>query len=92
MGIVLSLISVVAGFSMNYQTSRFVGAILKGAQMGAKYLSYIPYKSYAPFIFLLGSGILLALAHRLNLNQQSFFLLWLQLESRSFTGSGSYFL
>jgi len=75
MGIVLSLISVVAGFSMNYQTSRFVGAILKGAQMGAKYLSYIPYKSYTPFIFLLGSGILLALAHRLKLKSTVFLLI-----------------
>jgi 4-amino-4-deoxy-L-arabinose transferase-like glycosyltransferase len=74
-GIVLSLISVVAGFSMNSQTSRFVGAILKGAQMGAKYLSYIPYKSYAPFIFLLGSGILLALAHRLKLKSTVFLLI-----------------
>ena len=76
MGILLSLIPVVAGFSMNSHTSRFVGAILKGAQMGAKYLSYVPYKSSAFFIFLLlGSGILLALAHRLKLKSTVFFLI-----------------
>jgi hypothetical protein len=66
-GIVLYFIPVAAGFSMDPHTPKLVGVILKGAQMGAKYLSYVPYKSYAPFIFLLlGSGIFLALFHLLK--------------------------
>jgi len=66
MGIVLYSIPVVAHFSTDH-TSKLVGAILKGAQTGEKYLSYVPYKSYAPFIFLLlGSGILLLFAYGLK--------------------------
>jgi hypothetical protein len=88
MGIVLSLIPVVAGFSMNFHTSRFVGAILKGAQMGAKYLSYVPYKSSALFIFiLLGSAILLSLAHRLKHKSTVFILIVVIVGITFFCGS-----
>jgi 4-amino-4-deoxy-L-arabinose transferase-like glycosyltransferase len=66
MGIVLYLIPVVAHFSMDH-TSEVSGAILKGARAGENYLSYVPYGSYAPFIFLLlGLGIFLPLAQRLR--------------------------
>jgi 4-amino-4-deoxy-L-arabinose transferase-like glycosyltransferase len=92
MGIVLSLIPVVAGFSMNFHTSRFVGAILKGAQMGAKYLSYVPYKSSAFFIFLLlGSGILLSLAHRLKHKSTVFLLIVVTVGIAFFYGTRSIF-
>lgn len=88
MGIILSLIPVVAGFSMNPHTSRFVGAILKGAQMGAKYLSYVPHKSSALFIFiLLGSAILLSLAHRLKHKSTVFILIVVIVGITFFCGS-----
>jgi 4-amino-4-deoxy-L-arabinose transferase-like glycosyltransferase len=75
-GIVLYFIPTVAGFSMDPHTPKLVGAILKGAQMGAKYLSYVPYKSYAPFIFLtVGTGILLLLAWRLKYKATTFVLI-----------------
>jgi 4-amino-4-deoxy-L-arabinose transferase-like glycosyltransferase len=64
MGVILYSIPLVAHISTDH-TSKVVGAILKGAQRGANYLSYVPYGSYAPFIFLLlGSGILFFLAQR----------------------------
>jgi hypothetical protein len=67
MGIILYLIPLVAGFPINPSTPKFLGAILKGARLGIKYLSYVPYRSFAAFIiFLLGSGILLALSQRLR--------------------------
>jgi hypothetical protein len=50
---VLYLIPVVVGFTMDPYTSRFLGAILKGARTGEKYLSYVPYTSLAPFLFVL---------------------------------------
>ena len=75
MGIVLYLIPVVAHFSMDH-TSKVFGAILKGAQRGANYLSYVPYGSYAPFIFLLlGAGILFFLAQRLKYKATVFLLI-----------------
>lgn len=75
-GIILYLIPVVAGFTMDPHTSRLIGAISKGARTGAKYLSYVPYKSYAPLLFaLLGLGILLPLAHRLKHKSMVFLLI-----------------
>jgi 4-amino-4-deoxy-L-arabinose transferase-like glycosyltransferase len=88
MGIVLYLIPVVAGFSMDPHTSRLVGAILKGARTGAKYLSYVPYKSYAPLLFvLLGLGILLPLAHRLKHKSMVFLLIVLTVGITFFYGT-----
>ncbi len=66
MGVVLYVIPVVAQYSMDHPLT-LTRAILKGAQKGAEYLSYVPYNSYSPFVFLLlGSGILLLLAQRLR--------------------------
>lgn len=65
--IVLHLIPVVAGFSIDPHTSKLIGPILKGARTGAKYLSYVPYNSYAPFLFvLIGLSLSLPLAYRLK--------------------------
>jgi hypothetical protein len=87
-GIGLYLIPLVAGFSMNSQTSRFVGAILKGAQIGAKYLSNVPYKSYVPFIFLLlGSAILLFLTHLLKYKSTVFLVIVITVGIGFFYGS-----
>jgi hypothetical protein len=50
--------------------------IVKGAGLGAKYLSYVPRWSVIPFIFLLlGSSILLSLAHGLRHKSFVFILL-----------------
>ncbi len=66
-GMVLYLIPVVAGFPVDSHASAWVGAILKQARIGAKYLSYVQYKTYAPFIFApLGLSLLLPLVHRLG--------------------------
>jgi len=65
----------VANFSVDHP-SNVLGTILKGAQTGANYLSYVPYASYAPIIFLLlGSDILLALAHCLKHKSTVFLLI-----------------
>ena len=88
MGIVLYSIPVVAGFSTDPHTSRWIGAILKGAQIGTKYLFYVPYKSYAPFIFLpLASGILLLLAQRLKRRSTVFVLIVLTVGGTFFYGT-----
>ena len=74
-GIVFYSIPIAAHFSMDH-TSKLVGTILKGAQMGAKYLSYVPYKSLVLFILLpFGSSILLFLAHRLKYKSTVFLLI-----------------
>jgi hypothetical protein len=74
-GIGLFSIPVVAHFSLDH-TSKLVGAILKGAQKGEMYLSYVSYKSYAPLIFLLlALGILLLLAQRLKRRSTVFVLI-----------------
>lgn len=76
MGIILYLIPLVAGFPINPNTPRLLGAILKGARLGIKYLSYVPYRSFVPFIILLlGSGILLALSQRLKHKLMVFLLI-----------------
>jgi hypothetical protein len=50
--------------------------IIKGAGLGAKYLSYVPRWSVIPFIFLLvGSSILLSLAHGLRYKSLVFILI-----------------
>lgn len=71
MGIVLYLIPFVAGISIDPQASRLVRAILKGARTGANYLSYVPYKTYAPF-FLLSTGLSILLLFAQRLKRRSF--------------------
>lgn len=88
MGIVLYLIPVVAGFSVGPHTPKLVGAILKGARRGAEYLSYVPYKSYAPFIFLtVGAGILFLIAQRLKYKTTTFVLIVLTVGVTFFYGT-----
>jgi hypothetical protein len=87
MGIVLYSIPLVAHFSVGHP-SKLVGAILKGAQRGEMYLSYVPYKSYAPFIFLPpGLGILLLLAQRLKRRSTVFVLIVLTVGITFFYGT-----
>ena len=86
-GTVLYAIPAVANLSPD-QRSTWVGAILKGAQTGEKYLSYLPYKSYAFFIFgLPGLGILLVLAHRLKQKSTVFLLIVLAVGISFFYGT-----
>jgi 4-amino-4-deoxy-L-arabinose transferase-like glycosyltransferase len=88
MGIILYLIPVVAGFSIDSHTSRLAGTILKEIQIETEYLSYVPYKSYAPFIFIfLGAGILLALAHFLKRRSMAFLLIVLTVGIGFFYGT-----
>jgi 4-amino-4-deoxy-L-arabinose transferase-like glycosyltransferase len=57
----------VANFSVEPSTPKILKTIVKGAGLGAKYLSYVPRWSVIPFIILLvGSSILLSLAHGLR--------------------------
>jgi hypothetical protein len=87
-GAVLYLIPVVAGLSMDPYTFRLVGAISKGARVGEKYLSYIPFKSYAPFVFVIfGLGILLSLAQRLKRRSIVFLLIVLTIGITFFCGT-----
>lgn len=67
MGVFLYVVPAVANFSVDPSTPKIVKSIVKGAGTGAKYLSYVPRWSIIPSIFLLvGSGILLSLAHGLK--------------------------
>jgi 4-amino-4-deoxy-L-arabinose transferase-like glycosyltransferase len=87
-GAVLYLIPVIAGFSMNPHTSKLLGAILKGARTGEKYLSYVPYASFAPFLFALPVlSILLPLAHRLKYKSMAFLLIVLTVGIGFFWGT-----
>jgi 4-amino-4-deoxy-L-arabinose transferase-like glycosyltransferase len=86
-GIGLSSIPVMAHFSVDH-TSKLVGGILKGAQKGEMYLSLVPYKSYAPFIFLSpGLGILLLFAQRLKRRSTVFVLIVLTVGITFFYGT-----
>ncbi len=74
-GIASFLIPIIANFSIDPHTSRLSGAILKEARAGAKYLSYVSYESYLPFlVVILSLGILLPIAHRL-MHRSTVFLL-----------------
>lgn len=76
MGIVLYIIPVVAGFSLSAGAPHWIASILKGARRAADYLSYVPFKSYGPFIFLLPvSAALLGLAQRLRRRALVFLLI-----------------
>lgn len=74
--IILNLIPIVVGFSIDPHSSSLIRTILNSAQIGAKYLSYVHYKSYFPFLFvLLGLGFLLILAQRLRHKSAVFFII-----------------
>jgi len=76
MGMFLYLVPAIANFSVEPSTPKILKMIVKGAESGAKYLSYVPRWSVIPFIILLmGSGILLSLAQRLRYKSLVFILL-----------------
>jgi hypothetical protein len=76
MGIFLFMAPALANFSIDLSTPQLLKMIVKGAGLGAKYLSYVPRWSVIPFIFLLlGSSILLSLAHGLRHKSFVFILL-----------------
>jgi 4-amino-4-deoxy-L-arabinose transferase-like glycosyltransferase len=76
MGIFLYVVPAVANFSVDPSTPKIVKSIVKGAGLGAQYLSYVPRWSVIPFVFLLvGSGILLSLAHGVRYKSVVFILL-----------------
>ncbi len=67
MGIFLCAIPAIANFSVGPSTPKILKSIIHGAGSGAKYLSYVPRWSVIPFsILLVGSSILLSLAHGLR--------------------------
>ena len=67
MGMFLYAVPAVANFSVGPSTPKVLNMVVKGAELGEKYLSYVPRVNIIPFILLLvGSGILLSLAHRLK--------------------------
>jgi hypothetical protein len=67
MGMFLYAVPAVANFSMGPSTPMMLKTIVIGAGLAAEYLSYVPRWSIIPFIFLLvGSSILLFLAHGLR--------------------------
>jgi hypothetical protein len=72
----LYAVPAVANFSVGPSTPKMMKMVISGAGLGAKYLSYVPRWSVIPFIFLLvGSSILLSLAHRLKYKTLVFILL-----------------
>lgn len=76
MGMFLYAVPVVANFSIEPSTPKILKMIVKGAGLGVKYLSYVPRWSVIPFIFLLlGSSILLSLAHGLRYKSLVFILI-----------------
>jgi len=67
MGIVLYGIPQVAKVCADSATQKLILSIIEWAQVGAQYLSYVPFNSVVLFIFLLlGSSILLLLFHHLK--------------------------
>jgi 4-amino-4-deoxy-L-arabinose transferase-like glycosyltransferase len=76
MGIFLYAVPILTNFSIGSSAPKILKMIIKGAGTAAGYLSYVPRWSVIPFIFLLvGSGILLSLAHRLKYKKLVFILL-----------------
>jgi 4-amino-4-deoxy-L-arabinose transferase-like glycosyltransferase len=76
MGMFLYAVPVVANFSIGPSTPKMLKMTVKGAGLGAKYLSYVPRGSIIPFIFLLvGSSIFLSLAHVLKYKSLVFMLI-----------------
>ncbi len=65
-----------ANFAIEPSSSRLLKRIVEGAGLGAKYLSYVPRWSVIPSVYLLvGSGVLLSLAHRLRYKSLVFVLI-----------------
>jgi 4-amino-4-deoxy-L-arabinose transferase-like glycosyltransferase len=76
MGMFLYVGPAIANFSVGPSTPKMMKSIVKGAGLGAKYLAYVPRWSVIPFIFLLvGSSILLFLAHGLRYKSLVFVLI-----------------
>jgi 4-amino-4-deoxy-L-arabinose transferase-like glycosyltransferase len=76
MGIFVYAVPTIANFSVESSTPKMLKIIVKGAGLGANYLSYVPRWSAIPFIVLLvGSGILLFLGQRLRHKSLVFILL-----------------
>jgi 4-amino-4-deoxy-L-arabinose transferase-like glycosyltransferase len=76
MGIFLYVVPAVANFSVDPSTPKLLKNIIKGAVSGVKYLSFVPRWSVMSFIILLvGSGILLSLAHVLKHKSLVFILI-----------------
>ncbi len=66
-GVFLYSAPALAHFPVETSTPMILKAIVKGAESGAKYLSYVPRWSVIPLIILLvGSGVLLSLAQGLR--------------------------
>jgi hypothetical protein len=76
MGIFLIVAPIIANFSLEPSTPKILKAIVQGAGLGAKYLSYVPRWSVIPLILLLvGSAILLSFAHGLKHKSLVFMLI-----------------
>jgi len=76
MGTFLLVAPDLANFAIEPSSSRLLKMIVKGTGLGAKYLSYVPRWSVIPAICLLvGSGVLLFLAHRLRYKSLVFVLI-----------------
>ncbi len=76
MGIFLYVVPAVANVSIGPSTPKMMKMVISGAGLGAKYLSYVPRWSVIPFVFLLvGSSILLPIAHGLRCKTLVFTLL-----------------
>jgi len=76
MGMFLYAVPVVANFSIGPPAPKMLKMIVREAELGAKYLSYVPRWSVIPFIFLLvGSGILLSIARGLRYKSVVFILI-----------------
>jgi 4-amino-4-deoxy-L-arabinose transferase-like glycosyltransferase len=75
-GIFLLAAPAVANFSVEPSTPKILKTIIEGAESGANYLSFVPRSSIIPFIILLvGSGILLTIAHGLRYKSLVFILI-----------------
>jgi 4-amino-4-deoxy-L-arabinose transferase-like glycosyltransferase len=76
MGMFLYAVPAVANFSIGPPAPKMLKMIVREAELGAKYLSYVPRWSVIPFIFLLvGSGILLSIARGLRYKSVVFILI-----------------
>ena len=75
-GIFLFVAPALANLPTGPSTPQLLKMVVKGAGSGAKYFSYVPRWSILRFIFLLvGSGILLSLAHHLRYKSLVFVLI-----------------
>jgi 4-amino-4-deoxy-L-arabinose transferase-like glycosyltransferase len=76
MGVYLFVAPDLANLPIKPSSPQLLKMIVKGAGLGAKYLSYVPRWSVIPSVYLLvGSGVLLSLAHRLRYKSLVFILI-----------------